>query len=58
MTSDPHPDHTQCPPINQAGLLLPGQSRETDPLVTVRLCGYHDHNDSDNPRWTGTIQVR
>lgn len=58
MSSDPHPDHTQCPPINAAGLLLPGQSRETDPLVTVRLCGYHDHNDADNPKWSGTITVR
>ncbi len=58
MTSDPHPDHTQCPPINKVGLLLPGQSRESDPLTTLRTCGFHDHNDSDNPRWTGTIQVR
>jgi plastocyanin len=58
MTSDPHPDHTQCPPINRVGLLLPGQSRESDPLTTLRTCGFHDHNDADNPRWTGTIQVR
>lgn len=58
MTSDPHPDHTQCPPLNQVGLLLPGQSRESDPLTTIRTCGFHDHNDSDNPRWTGTVQIK
>ena len=58
MTSDPHPDHTQCPPINRVGMLLPGQSRESDPLTTIRTCGFHDHGDSDNPKWIGTIQVR
>ncbi len=56
MTSDPHPDHTQCPPINRVGLLLPGQSRESDPLTTIRTCGFHDHGDSDNPKWTGTFR--
>ena len=25
MSSDPHPDHTDCPEINQVGLLTPGQ---------------------------------
>jgi plastocyanin len=58
MTSDPHPNHTQCPPLNRVGLLLPGQSRESDPLTTLRTCGFHDHNDADNPKWTGTIQVK
>jgi hypothetical protein len=58
ITSDPHPDHVNCPPINAVGLLLPGQTRETDALVAVRACGYHDHNDPDDPRWTGTIQVK
>ena len=58
ITSDPHPDHTACPPINSVGLLLPGQARETDALVTIRTCGYHDHNDPDDPRWTGTIRIR
>ncbi len=58
MSSDPHPEHTQCPPINQVGLLLPGQARETDALTTIRTCGYHDHNDPDDPKWTGTIQIR
>jgi plastocyanin len=56
--SDPHPEHTLCPPINDVGMLLPGQSRETAVFTVIRSCGYHDHNDPDNPRWTGTIQVR
>jgi plastocyanin len=58
ITSDPHPAHVDCPPINRVGLLLPGESRETDPFATIRTCGYHDHRDPDDPRWTGTIQVR
>jgi plastocyanin len=60
MASDPHPEHDQCPEINVAGLLSPGQSRETGNLNTVRTCGFHDH---DNPppagsRWTGSLVIR
>jgi plastocyanin len=60
MTSDPHPEHTDCPEINTVGLLQPGQSRETGNLNAVRTCGFHDH---DNPppggaRWTGRITIR
>src|SRR5262245_12647249 len=29
ITSDPHPEHTDCPEINQVGLLAQGQRRET-----------------------------
>lgn len=60
MTSDPHPEHTDCPEINAVGLLQPGQSRETGNLVLVRTCGFHDH---DNPppggaKWSGRITIR
>jgi plastocyanin len=60
MTSDPHPEHDDCPEINTIGALAPGQSRETGNLNAVRTCGFHDH---DNPppagaRWTGSIVVR
>ncbi len=58
VTSDPHPTHTTCPPINRVGLLLPGQSRETDPFPATATCGFHDHIDPDNPLWTGTILIK
>ena len=58
VTSDPHPDHTDCPSINQVGVLVPGQSRQTGNLNTVRTCGYHDHDDPENSRWKGTITIR
>src|SRR5688500_6565387 len=34
MTSDPHPEHTLCPPLNQVGHLTSGQSRTTGNLNT------------------------
>jgi plastocyanin len=58
ITSNPHPEHTDCIEINQVGLLTNGQSRESGNLNTVRTCGYHDHNDPDNSRWKGQIIIR
>lgn len=58
ISSDPHPEHTDCPEINQVGFLLPGQSRTTGNLNTPRTCGYHDHNRADDPNLRGTITIR
>ena len=58
MTSDPHPDHLDCPELNQVGALNTGQSRETGNLVIVRTCGFHDHDDPDNVNLRGSIVIR
>ncbi len=58
MTSDDHPDHMDCPAINQVGVLTAGQSRETDNLNAVRICGFHDHEDPDNNILKGRIIIR
>lgn len=58
ITSDPHPDHTDCPEINQVGALTTGQTRETGNLVAVRACGFHDHDNPDNTNLQGRIVVR
>lgn len=58
MTSDPHPEHDDCPALNQVGVLLNGQNRETGNLITVRTCGFHDHEDPDNTNVKGRIIVR
>ena len=58
MTSDPHPEHNDCPEINQVGLLSQGQRRETGNLVTVRTCGIHDHDDPDNRNLRARIVIR
>jgi len=57
MSSNPHPIHTDCPPLNM-GTLGPGQSRESGILNTARSCGFHDHDDPTNPSLLGTITVQ
>ena len=54
MGSDPHPDHTDCPPLN-VGILKPGEQRETGNLVIVQTCGFHDHDDPTNQTLWGSI---
>ena len=58
MASDPHPDHMDCIEINQVGFIVPGQTKETGNLNTVRTCGYHDHNRPSDNRWQGQIVIR
>lgn len=58
MTSDPHPTHVNCPEINQAGNLLPGQSRQTGAFNTARRCGFHDHGEPSNGNLQGSITVQ
>jgi plastocyanin len=58
IASDPHLSHTDCPALNVVGYLGPGDSRETTAFTTIRTCGYHDHNDPEDPRWTGLIRIR
>lgn len=58
MTSNPHPEHTDCPELNQVGFLVPGQSRQTGNLNSIRTCGYHDHGNAFNTAMQGTITIR
>lgn len=60
MTADPHPEHNDpgCEGINNVGLLNVGQTRETGNLVTVRTCGFHDHDDPDNGNVRGRIIIK
>jgi plastocyanin len=58
MTSDPHPEHTDCLEVNQAGFLSPGARRETGNLVQAKTCGYHDHDDPNNTGLSGRIVIR
>ena len=49
MQSDPHPEHTDCPPMASVGFLTTGQSRTSGNFNTARTCGFHDHNlENDN----------
>ena len=58
MNSDPHPEHTDCPEINQVGFLASGQSRQTGNLNTTRTCGFHDHDLPQNTSLQGSIVIQ
>ena len=58
MNSDPHPSHGDCPEIDQVGFMAAGQSKQTGNLVTVRTCGYHDHNQPSEERLMGSIRIQ
>lgn len=58
MYSDPHPEHTDCPELNQIGHLEPGQSRASGNLVTARTCGFHDHLRPDVASMKGLITIQ
>lgn len=58
MSSNPHPDHRDCPAINDAGFLQPGQSRQTGNLTIARTCGFHDHGRDSDTSLQGTIVIQ
>ena len=58
MSSDPHPEHTQCPETNQIGFLTTGQTRTSGNFNTARTCGFHDHNEPDNASLQGRIIIQ
>ena len=57
MNSDPHPDHTDCPELN-VGILNSNQSRESQNLVFVRTCGFHDHERPTISSLQGSVTIR
>jgi plastocyanin len=57
MYSDPHPEHTDCPELNQVGHLEPGQSRLSGNLNTARTCGFHDHLNPNVAALKGQITI-
>jgi len=58
VSSDPHPNHTDCPSINGVGTISNGQTKLTNSLPTARSCGFHDHDDPDNNQLKGTIVIQ
>jgi plastocyanin len=58
MNSDPHPEHTDCPELNQVGHLEPGQQRTSGNLNTARRCGFHDHLNDTIASMKGSITIQ
>ena len=57
VNSGPHPVHTDCPPVNEVGLLTPGQTGQTGPLTLSGACSFHDHLTDAAAPWAGVILV-
>jgi hypothetical protein len=57
VLSDPPHIHTDCPEMNTAGFLVPGQSRTTDPLNRITTCGFHDHTHEGDPSYAGKVTI-
>jgi plastocyanin len=57
MSSDPHPSHEDCPPMDQVGFLSAGQSGTSGNFNTIRTCGFHDHNLPGNTGLQGRITI-
>lgn len=58
MDSDPHPEHTDCPELNQIGHLEPSQSRQSGNLNIARKCGMHDHTSPDTASLKATVTIQ
>jgi hypothetical protein len=57
ILSDPVGAHNDCPEINAAGFLTPGQPRATDPLNRIMTCGFHDHNHEGDDAFGGKVTI-
>jgi plastocyanin len=58
MQSDPHPEHSDCPPMAQIGFLVAGQQRTSGNFNTARTCGFHDHDRETNTGLQGRIVIQ
>ena len=45
LQSNVHETHEDCPPMNNPGLLNPGQSGLTSAFTLSGSCGFHDHQN-------------
>jgi hypothetical protein len=58
VASNPVDTHTDCPSINEVGLLVPGQVKATGPFREARTCTYHDELSEATQLLTGSITIR
>jgi plastocyanin len=56
-SSNPHPQHTDCPGLN-VNPINPGQQAMSAPVTTRRACGFHDHLADTNANFQGTVTVQ
>jgi plastocyanin len=58
IASNPIDTHTDCPWINEVGLLVPGQVKTTGRFPEARTCNYHDELSEVTQLLTGSITIR
>jgi len=58
IASNPVDTHSDCPPINEVGLLVPGQVKTTGSFREARTCNYHDELSEATQLLTGSITIR
>jgi plastocyanin len=57
FSGGPDPSRPECPEIDVAGFVVPGQSRQTGVFAAARTCQYHDHSYIGVPAFTGRIVI-
>lgn len=57
ILTTPHLIHTDCPALNEVGMLQPGQSKDSGAFNERRGCGFHDHLNPDNQSFRGQVIV-
>jgi plastocyanin len=57
ILTTPHLVHTDCPALNDIGILQPGQSKDSGTLNERKGCGFHDHQSPDDLRFRGQVLV-
>lgn len=57
MMSDPNPQHSDCPSINEVATIGPGQTRQTGSFDVRRTCGYHDHMNPTETTMQGGLMI-
>lgn len=58
FSGGPEPSQPECPEIDAAGFIVPGQSRQTGAFTSPQTCRYHDHAYIGVPAFEGRIIVR
>ena len=57
IQSNPHPIHTECPPLNLPGQLEPGERGFTGAFTQEATCGFHDHLNPSGSMLQGEAMV-
>ncbi len=57
IQSNPHPIHTECPPLNLPGQLEPGERGFTGAFTQEATCGFHDHLNPSGSTLQGEVMV-